>query len=105
MLSAVQEVLELVDRSLCDLYYLYAKSCKKHRELKNLFSVLEGQFEIYSAGVRPMKATETSWIDHKICAMGLVVEKIGLCNQHLRNVISTAANAKVSATLNVNMQN
>ena len=76
--DVVKEVLELVDISLCNLYYLYAKSSKKDRELKNIFNVLEGQFEIYSTGVHPMKATRTSWIDHKICAMGGVVEKFSL---------------------------
>ena len=33
--------------------------------------------------------------------MGRVVEKIGLYNQHLQNVISTTANAKARATLEV----
>ena len=99
--DVVKEVLEPVDTSLCDLYYLYVKSFKKHRELKNLSNVLEGQFEMYNAGVRPVKATGTRWIDHKIRTMGRVVEKIGLYNQHLQNVISTTANAKARATLEV----
>ena len=46
-----------------------------------------------------MKATSTCWIDHKICVMGCVVEKFGLYNQHLQNVISMTANAKARATL------
>ena len=99
--DAVKEALEPVDTSLCDLYYLYVKSFKKHRELKNLSNVLEGQFEMYNAGVCPVKATGTPWIDHKIHTMGRVVEKIGLYNQHLQNVISTTANAKARATLEV----
>ena len=37
--DVVKELLEPVDTSLCDLY-LYAKSSKKHRELKNLLNVL-----------------------------------------------------------------
>ena len=41
--DVVKEVLEPVNTSLCDLNYLYAKSSKKHRELKNLFNVLDGQ--------------------------------------------------------------
>ena len=54
---------------------------------------------MYSAGVRPMKASGTCWIDHKICAMGHVVEKCGLYNQHLKNIISTTASAKARVTL------
>ena len=46
-----------------------------------------------------MKATSSRWIDHKIRAMGRVVEKFGLYNQHLQNVISVTANAKARVTL------
>ena len=41
-----------------------------------------------------MKAIGMHCIDHKIPAMGCVVEKFGLYNQHLQNVISITANAK-----------
>ena len=36
---------------------------------------------MYSAGVRPLKATGTRWIDPKIAAVGSVIEKIGLYTQ------------------------
>ena len=68
-------------------------------ELKKLFNVLEGQFEMYSTGARLEKVTSTCWIDHRIHSMGHAVEKFGLYNQHLQNVISMTANAKVSVTL------
>ena len=97
--DVVKEVLEPINRSLCNLYYLYAKSSEKHRELKNLFSVLGGQFKMYSAGVHPEKATSMCWFDHRIHVMGCVFEKFGLYNQHLENFISTTANAKARATL------
>ena len=64
---------------------MYKKSSKKHRELKNVYHLLEGQFEMYSAGARPLKATGTRWIDHKIAAMGHVMEKFGLYTQHLQH--------------------
>ena len=92
-------VKEPINSSLGDIYYLYANSSKKQRELKNLFNVLEGQFEKYSAGVRSVKATGTRWTDHKIRAMDRVVEKFGLYNQYLQNVISNTANAKARATI------
>lgn len=85
----VKEVLEPVDMSLCNLYFLYAKSSKN----------LEGQFEMYSAGPHPVKATSMHWTDHKIRAMGCVVEKFDLHTQHLQNVISTTANVKYRAKL------
>ena len=54
---------------------------------------------IYSAGVRPVKATGTRWIDHKIWAMGCIFEKFCLNNQNLRNVFSANVNAKARAAL------
>ena len=81
------------------LLYLYKKSSKKHEELKNFYHLLEGQFEICSAGARPLKATSTRWIDHKIAAMGYVIEKFGLHTQHFQHSIDTANNSQDRATL------
>ena len=81
--DAIKEVLKSADTSLCDFCYLHAKSSMKHRKLKNPFNLLAGQFETYSAGVRPMKATGTRWIDHKTRAMACVVEQFGLDTQYL----------------------
>ena len=47
---------------------MYKKSSKKYCELKCLYHLLEDQFEMNSVGVRPLKATGTRWIDHKIAA-------------------------------------
>ena len=74
----MKEFIEPVDTSLMHLFYLYKKSSKKHRELKNFYHLLEGQFEMYSAGVWPLKATGTRWIDHKIAGMWCVIEKFVL---------------------------
>ena len=48
-----------VDESLMHLFYLYKNSSKKYRELKNLYRLMKGQFEMYGGGVRPTKATRT----------------------------------------------
>ena len=76
--DALKEFIKPVATSLIHLFYLYKKSSKKHRELKNFYHLLEGQFEMYGAGVQPLKATGTRWIDHKIAAMGCIIEKFGL---------------------------
>ena len=81
--DTVREVRKSVDMSLRDFYYLHAKSSMEHRKLKILFNLLEDQFETYSAGVRPMKATGTRWIDHKTRAMDSVVGKFDLYTQYL----------------------
>ena len=97
--DALKDFMEPVDTTLRHLYYLYTKSSKKHRELKNLYVILEGQFEMFSAGVRPVKATGTRWIDHKLRVMDRLVEKFGLYAQHLQNVISTSLNKVDKSTL------
>ena len=74
-------------------------SSKKHRELKNLYELLQGQFKIFSAGVRPLKASGTRWTDHKIGAMGHLIEKFGLYTMHLQNVIATTRSSKNRSTL------
>ena len=81
------------------LFYLYKKSSKKHRELKNFYHLLECQFEMYSAGVQPLKAEGTRWIDHKIAAMGCAIEKCGLYTQHLQHSIDTAKKYQDRTTL------
>ena len=76
--DALKEFAETVDTSLMHSFYLYKKSSKKHRELKNFYHLLEGKFKMYSAGVRPLKATGTRWIDPKIAVVGSVIKKFGL---------------------------
>ena len=88
--DALKELIEPVDTSLMHLFYLYKKSSKKHRQLNNFYHLLEGQLEMYSAGVRPLKATGKRWIDHKIAAMERIIEKFGLYTQHLQHSIETA---------------
>ena len=54
---------------------------------------------MYSTGVRPLKATGTRWIDHKIAAMGRVIGKFGFYTQHLQHSIDTAKKSQDRATL------
>ena len=54
---------------------------------------------MYSAGVQPLKATGTRWIDHKIAAMVGIIERFGLYTQHLQHSIDTAKNSQDRITL------
>ena len=96
--DALKEYMEPVDKTLTHLYYLYTKSSKKHCELKNLY-MLKSEFEMYTTGVRPIKATGTRWIDHKLQAMDRVTEKFGLFYVQVNNIISTTTNSKEKTTL------
>ena len=42
--------------------------------------------EFYVGGVRPVKASGTHWISHKVNAMKLCLDKWGLYIQHLENM-------------------
>ena len=53
--DALNNYMEPIETSLMQLFYLYKQSSKKHRELKNLYQLLQGQFEMFSTGVRPLK--------------------------------------------------
>ena len=97
--DALNEFMEPVETSLMHLFYLYKKSSNKHRELKNLYELLQSQLEMFSAGVRPLKSSGTRWIDHKTGAMGRLTEKFGLYTQHLQNAIATSRSAKDKSTL------
>ena len=47
---------------------------------------------MFGAGIKPVKATGTRWIDHKLRAMERVVNKYGLC-QHLQHLIPETKNS------------
>ena len=97
--DALKKFTDPVDESLMHLYYLYHKSSKKLRELKSLFKDIKGDFEMYGDGVKPLKATGTRWIDHRIRAMGRLVDKFGLYTRHLKQFIDAEKNSKVKATV------
>ena len=50
-------------------------------------------------GVKPLKATGTRWIDHRIRAMGRLVDKFGLYTRHLKEFIDAEKKSKVRATV------
>ena len=97
--DALNNYMEPIETSLMHLFYLYKQSSKKHRELMNLYGLLQGQFEVFRAGVRPLKASGTPWIDHKIGAMGRLIKKFGLYTMHLQNVITATRSWKDRSTL------
>ena len=68
--------MEQVGRTLPHLYYLYTKSSKKHRKLKNLH-MSKDEFEMYTSKVRPVRATGARWIDQKLQAIDHLIETFG----------------------------
>jgi len=60
---------DLVDEMLLHLYYIYDKLPKKYRELEGIISDLKDCFQFDDDGVRPLRASGSRWVCHKLNAM------------------------------------
>ena len=65
------------------LYYLYEKLPRRCRELESVITELKQYFEFDDDGVRPVRASGSRWISHKLNAMKRVVSKYGTYTAHL----------------------
>ena len=74
---------DAVDDMLLKLYYIYEKSPKKCRELEEVISDLKGCITFDDKGVRPVRASGSRWISHKLNAMRRVLSKYGAYTSHL----------------------
>ena len=75
-----------IDDLILKMYYLYQRSPKKLRQLKELVDIYSDSFEFLDGGVKPKKASGTWWIAHKTRALDLIIDKYGLLMQHLENL-------------------
>ena len=73
-----QELFKEVDDIILRLYYLYKKSPKKLHQLKDLFDMMEADYEFDSNGYRPERASGTRWIGHKVGALQMIIDKYGI---------------------------
>ena len=53
---------------------------------------LKEDFEMYGDGIKPLKATGTRGIDHRIREMGRFVDKFGLYTRHLTSLLTKLGN-------------
>ena len=72
-------IFDSIDEMLLKLYYtctcIYEKSPQKCRELENLVSDL-GEFIFFTdKGLRPVRASGSRWISHKLNAMRRILSK------------------------------
>ena len=58
---------------------------------------IKGDFEMHGEDVKSLKATGTRWIDHRIRAMGRLVDKFGLYARHIKEFIDTEKNSTTKA--------
>ena len=79
---------KMVDEMLLRIYYLYEKSPKKLRELKEIHELIKETFEFADDSVRPIRASGTRWIAHKLNAIQRILDKYGIYISHLENSIT-----------------
>ena len=78
---------DFVDDMLIKLFYVYERSPKKCRELSEVVADLKEflQFDDLhkTKGVRPIRATGTRWVSHKLNAMKRILSNYGAYTTHL----------------------
>ena len=72
-----------INEMLLRLYYLYEKSPKKCRELEDIIADLRDCMCFDDAGVKPVRASGSRWVAHKLSAMKRVISKFGAYTNHL----------------------
>ena len=74
---------ESIDDMLLKLYYLYEKSAIKYRELSDIVNDLKQFLKFDDNGVKPIRASRTKWVTHKLSAMKRILSKYGAYTHHL----------------------
>ena len=74
---------DAIDDMLLKLYYLYENSPKKCRELEDVISDLKNCMTFDDVGSRPVRASGSRWVSHKLNAMRRVLSKYGAYTSHL----------------------
>lgn len=74
---------DLINEMLLRLYYVYEKSPKKCRELEDIISDLRECLVFNDSGIRPIRASGSRWITHKVNATKRVISKFGAYTSHL----------------------
>ena len=88
-----------IDEFLVQVYYVYEKSPKKCRELEEIVSELKGCLDSTEmpeeGGTRPLRASGTRFITHKVAALNRIIDRFGAYISHLLSLIK---NPKVKST-------
>ena len=75
-----------VDELILRMHYLYKRSPKKLRQLKELVNIYEDTFDFQVGSYKPKKASGTRWISHKLAALEVIIDKYGILMQHLKSL-------------------
>jgi len=82
------QLFQSIEEMLLRLYYLYKKSSKKVRELKEIFMNLKEVYDFDEGGATlssclPVRSQGSRWISHKRKALQKVVDQFGVYIAHL----------------------
>lgn len=84
-------LLGLIDEFLLQVYYIYEKSPKKYRELEEIVVELKGCLESIDmpkeGGTRPLHASGTRFIAHKVAALNRIIDRFGAYISHLMTLV------------------
>ena len=72
-----------IDDLLLRLYYLYEKSLKKCKELEDIVTDLKECLSFDDAGIKPVRASGSRWVAHKLNAMKQIVSRFGAYTNHI----------------------
>ena len=74
---------DLIDKMLLRLYYMYEKLPKKYRQLEEIIDDLKICLNFDDKGIKPVRASGSRWVTHKLNAMKHVLSKYGAYTNHL----------------------
>ena len=80
-----------IDEMLLKLYYVYAKSPKKSKELCEIVEDLEKGYNIPKGGDRPIRSHGSRWISFKCKALQRLVDRYSLYMVHLATLVEDRA--------------
>ena len=97
--DALSDWIKPVKVNLQYLYYIYEKSSKKPRELKELFSILNEVHVFENQEVKPHRTNGTRWIEHKLKLLKNCIDKFGLYIHYIENILADTTKKTDKATL------
>ena len=86
--DSLADAMSDIHEVLIFLFYLYKKSSKKLRELRQLHAVLKEVYSLENDQLNPSKESGTRWIAHIMRSMAAFVDKFRVYLQHLVNIVA-----------------
>ena len=91
--------MDLISTCLQNLSYLYEKSSKKLRELREFHTTLCKVYKFENKQVKPHRTCDTRWINHKLLALQNMLDKHALHLQHFQNILVDTSKKTDKVTL------